>query len=168
MPPPALCSDSITRCATLGLMARSPQRSPCGRKPLSLVALRIVELGRNRVADPYIVIPLGWSRPCCRQIEPCVGNHRTARDTVALVVHEPELILRRRVPRFGGAAIPVHGNDEILRNAASVLIHEAEQRLCFRVAALRERDEQPRRGLIIAAAEGVGAVGKRAGGAGRS
>src|SRR5262249_31636437 len=145
--PTLSCASAV--CPGPGLTARSPQRSPRGRTPLSLVALRVIELRRDGVADPQIIIALRWSRPCCGEIEPRVGNHRTARDTVPLVVHEPELILRRWLPLFGRAAIPVRGNDEILGNAASVLIHEAEQRLCLRIASLRERSEQSRSGLIV-------------------
>ena len=59
-----------------------------------------------------------------------IGGHAQA-----LVVHQAEQMLRRRVALLGGAAIPVDRHPVILRHAAPVLVHEPEIALRSRIAS---------------------------------
>jgi hypothetical protein len=62
--------------------------------------------------------------------------HMIGCEAEALVQHQAEQALRRRVALLGSAAVPVVRQRIILRHAASVLVHESEIGLRAGIAAL--------------------------------
>src|SRR5207237_3178571 len=121
------------------------------REILRIRELTEAHLVRNRVSQAHIVLVLGALGARGREIEPDVRGDVVGRNTQALVVHQAEQMLRRRIALLGAAAVPIERQRVALRYAAPILVHEAEVALCARVAALSREPETCGGARIVAA-----------------
>src|SRR5271157_1108499 len=83
-----------------------------------------------------------------RQIEPHVRLNIVLRDTLALVIQEAEVELRRRVSLLRRRVVPLRSLLVVLRDTLTSVIQEAEEALRKRFS-LRCRQAVPLRGILV-------------------
>jgi hypothetical protein len=58
---------------------------------------------------------------------------------MAILMHEPEVVLGFGIPEFGGSAVPMRRHCVVLRHAFATTIHVAKPHLSIRISLLCKR-----------------------------
>jgi len=69
----------------------------------------------------------------CRLAIPGHGNRMVLRDTLAILVHDPEIVLRLGVALVCRLPMPDHCSRMVLRDTLAIVVHDPESALSIRV-----------------------------------